>query len=213
MKSLKKHRILIGIGLLILFVLWTVAVSFIDRGQIGPEGTWVGFSALNALVRDLVGVNMTLYEITDWLGLVPILTAFCFAVLGGVQLIRRKSLVRVDKSILALGIFYFAVIAVYLAFEVLPLNYRPLLIEGRLEASYPSSTTLLTLAVMPTALMQIRARAKSLALSRFATVAIIAFTAFVVIARVLSGVHWITDIIGGLLVSLGLVALYSAVEI
>ena len=213
MKTEKRKRIIIACGLLSSFVLWTVAVCTVDLGQIGPDGAGVGFSTLNAFVRDLIGVNMTLYLITDWLGLVPILVALAFAILGGAQWLRRKSLFAVDKSILALGLFYLSVIGVYVLFEMLALNYRPVLIDGFLEASYPSSTTLLTVSVMLTALMQIKRRLKCRTLAGYATALVVLFTAFMVVARILSGVHWITDIIGGLFVSLGLVALYSIVEI
>ena len=78
--------------------------------------------------------------------------------LGLGQLLKGKSLLKVERSILALGVFYAVVMAAYLVFEVWVVNYRPVLIEGALEASYPSSTTLLVLCVMPTAMMQLRQR-------------------------------------------------------
>ena len=114
-----------------------------------------------------------------------------------------------DRSILVLGVFYLAVAAAFVLFEAVALNYRPVLIEGRLEASYPSSTTLLVTCVMPTALMQWCGRIKSTLLRRGVIATGVAFTAFMVIGRVIAGVHWITDIIGGGLLSAGLVLLYA----
>lgn len=205
---MRKVRLCASIGFLGAFALWTVALRFIDVGEIGPEGTSVGFATLNALARDAVGVNMTLYAVTDWLGLVPLAVALFFAFVGLVQLVVRRSVAKVDRSIIAMGVFYISVAAAYLLFEELALNYRPILIEGRVEVSYPSSTTLLTLTVMPTAVTQLRRRVGRKGVFAGFTVAIVIFTAFMAVGRILSGVHWITDIIGGILLSVGLDGLY-----
>ena len=134
-----------------------------------------------------------------------------FAILGLVQLIKRKSLWKVDHSILALGVFYIVVMAAYLVFEIVVINYRPTLIEGYLEASYPSSTTMLVMCVMPTAAMQLNACIKNTVFRRCVIITIIVFIAFMVIGRFLSGVHWITDIIGGALFSAGVVKTYFSI--
>ena len=207
---MKKKYLYISIFSLAAFVLWTLLLCFVDVRAIGPEGSSVGFSALNGFVGEKIGVNMYLYNITDWLGLVPIGVAFGFAIFGLIQLIKRKSLLRVDRSILALGVFYILVVAVYLFFESVIINYRPVLIEGCLEASYPSSTTMLVTCVMPSAAMQVKERIKNKALRQGVIIVIIAFIAFMVVARLLSGVHWITDIIGGALFSLGVVMAYKS---
>ena len=210
MEKKNKKRLVLGASLVVAFVLWTVLVCFVDVRAIGPEGSSVGFAALNGFVHELTGVNWLLYTVTDWLGIVPIAMAFGFAILGLVQLIKRKSLWKVDHSILALGVFYIVVMAAYIFFEVAVINYRPTLIDGYLEASYPSSTTMLVMCVMPTAAMQLNERIKNTVLRRCAVITIVTFTAFMVIGRLVSGVHWITDIIGGALLSAGLVMLYSA---
>ena len=210
---MKKRKMLwVGAGLIAVFVLWTVLVSVVDVRAIGPSGSSVGFATLNGYVHNLTGVNMFLYTITDWLGLVPIGVAFGFAVLGLVQWVGRKSLFKVDRSILALGGFYIIVLAMYIFFEIVVINYRPVLIDGYLEASYPSSTTMLVMCVMPTAMMQLHARIKSDVFRRCVLISIAAFTAFMVIGRLASGVHWLTDIIGGALVSAGLVITYASVS-
>lgn len=207
---MKKKYLCISISSLLAFALWTLLLRLVDVKAIGPEGSSVGFSALNGFIHEKIGVNMYLYNITDWLGLVPIGVAFGFAILGLIQLIKRKSLLRVDRSILALGVFYIMVVAVYLFFEIVVINYRPVLIEGCLEASYPSSTTMLVTCVMPSAAIQAKERIKNKALRQGVIIAIIAFIAFMVVARLLSGVHWITDIIGGALFSLGVVMAYKS---
>ena len=201
----------VGVSLLAAFVLWTVFVCFIDVRAIGPHESSVGFAALNGCIHNFTGVNMYLYVITDWLGLVPIGVAFSFAVLGLVQWIKRKRLLKVDRSILTLGGFYIVVMAVYILFEIVVINYRPTLINGYLEASYPSSTTMLVMCVMPTAMMQLRTRIKNDLFRRCVMLVIAVFIAFMVIGRLVSGVHWITDIIGGALLSTGLVLMYCAI--
>ena len=209
MEKKNKKRLVLGASLVVAFVLWTILVCFVDVRAIGPEGSSVGFATLNGFVHELTGVNWLLYTVTDWLGLVPIAVALGFAILGLVQLIKRKSLWKVDHSILALGVFYIVVMAAYIFFEVVVINYRPTLIDGYLEASYPSSTTMLVMCVMPTAAMQLNVRIKNTVLRRCAVITIVAFTAFMVIGRLVSGVHWITDIIGGALLSAGLVTMYD----
>ena len=212
MEKIRKKTFFMGAGFLGAFVLWTVLVSTVDVRAIGQNASSVGFATLNGYVHNLTGVNMFLYTITDWLGLVPIGVAFGFAVLGLVQWVGRKSLFKVDRSILALGGFYIIVLAMYIFFEIVVINYRPVLIDGYLEASYPSSTTMLVMCVMPTAMMQLHARIKSDVFRRCVLISIAAFTAFMVIGRLASGVHWLTDIIGGALVSAGLVITYASVS-
>ena len=207
---MKKKYLCISISSLLAFALWTLLLRLVDVKAIGPEGSSVGFATLNGFVHELTGVNWLLYTVTDWLGLVPIGVAFGFAILGLIQLIKRKSLLRVDRSILGLGVFYIIVVAVYLFFEIVVISYRPVLIEGCLEASYPSSTTMLVTCVMPSAAMQANERIKNKALRQGVIIIIIAFIAFMVVARLLSGVHWITDIIGGALFSLGVVMAYKS---
>ena len=211
MKNRKHRELCIALCLLAAFVLWTALVRLTDVQAIGPRGSAVGFATVNKAFHDLTGVHMSLYIITDWLGLVPIGMAIGFAILGLAQWIRRKRLLQVDRSILALGGFYLAVIAVYVFFEMVVVNYRPVLIDGFLEASYPSSTTMLVLCVMPTAIMQLNARIRNRGIRRCVAFAIAAFTAFMVIGRLASGVHWLSDIVGGALVSSGLVMMYHAI--
>lgn len=197
------------IGTFAAFVMWTVLVRVVDVEAIGPRESCVGFSALNAWVHTLTGVHMLLYVITDWLGLVPIGVAFGFALLGLIQWIKRKSPWKVDRSILLLGGFYFVVIAFYLLFEFVVVNRRPVLIDGYLEASYPSSTTMLVLCVMPTAAMQWQARIQNRVVRRGILFATAVFVGFMVIGRLFSGVHWISDIIGGAMLSASLVTAYA----
>lgn len=193
------------------FVFWTFAVSFFDVAAIGPLGSKVGFSSLNGFFHKLTGVHFVLYYITDWLSIVPLCFCTGFAVLGLWQWIKRKSILKVDRSILVLGGFYAVVFAFYLFFEVFVINFRPVLIDGILEASYPSSTTMLVICVMSTAFLQLRERMDNSLLRKWLLFLIGSFTVFMVIGRLLSGVHWFSDIVGGILLSSGLVSGYAAI--
>lgn len=213
MKEYRKSSLKIGILLLILFAVWTVLVQNVDVQNAGQTGTEVGLATLNIWFHDLTGVHMMLYTITDWLGLVPVIICLAFGVMGFVQMIQRKSPLKVDADLILLGVYYIVVIAGYLIFEELPVNYRPVWIEGRLEASYPSSTTLLVLSVMPALTFQARRRLKNVRLNRAIRIGSSGFSLFMVVGRVLSGVHWITDIIGAILLSSGLFCIYRAIVI
>ena len=199
-----------GSALLAAFALWTVLIRCVDVRAIGPRETSVGFAALNGWFHRLTGVHWWLYTMTDWLGLVPILVCCCYGMTGFVQWIRRKNLFRVDADVLLLGIYYLLVIFGYLFFETVPINHRPVLINGCLEASYPSSTTLLVLSVMPTFIFQTDRRCRNSKIRKPAAASAILFCLFMVIGRLISGVHWITDIIGSVLLSGGLYLLYYA---
>ena len=93
---------------------------------------------------------------------------------------------------------------------MIPINYRPIPIDGKMEASYPSSTTLLVLSVMPALIFQIRRRCRTKAVITAVNVFSLLFSAFMVTGRLISGVHWATDIIGSVLLSFGLFLLYYA---
>ena len=192
------------------FILWTIAVIFINVKQIGPNNSEVGLSKFNGFFHKKIGVNMTLYDLTDLLSIIPIAIMLFFGLLGLVQWIKRKSLLKIDYSIRILGLFYILVFAVYIFFEFAVVNYRPTLIEGKLEASYPSSTTMLVICIMTTALMQVNERVKNKKVKISLIAIILAFSVFMVVGRIISGVHWVSDIIAGMLLSGGLVATYYA---
>lgn len=210
----KQHRKMFHLTLWLAaaFILWTCAVCFVDVQPIGPRGSWVGLAAMNGWFHRLTDVHMFLYAITDWLELVPFGFMLAFALLGLLQWVRRKKLLRVDADLLLLGGFYLAVLASYLLFEFLAINERPVLIGGVLEVSYPSSTTLLVLCVMPTAMMQLHHRIRRPAVLHILLPLLAAFTALMVVGRLISGVHWLSDIIGSILLSAGLVLLYAGCQ-
>ena len=210
MKTKAKRTLLISIFFLLAFAVWTVLIQTVDVRPVGVNSTDIGFAFVNTRFHSLTGVNFMLYNITDWLGLVPLAVCIAFGILGFIQLIKRKSLFKVDADIIILGVYYVLVILCYLVFEMIPINYRPVLINGFAEASYPSSTTLLVLSVMPTLVFQIKHRMKNIKLQRIVTVITLVFCIFMVVGRLISGVHWLTDIIGSFLLSAGLFYAYKS---
>ena len=206
----KKRLFFVSIAFIFAFALWTVLIQIIDVKSIGVNDTDVGFATINSRFHSLIGVNMTLYSITDWAGLVPIFVCMLFGVTGLFQAVKRKSLIKVDSDIIILGVYYVIVILCYLIFEMIPVNYRPILINGIMEASYPSSTTLLVLCVMPTLVFQVKNRVKNVTFKTIICIITILFSVFMVAGRLISGVHWVTDIIGSVFLSAGLYNLYKA---
>ena len=202
----------VAAGLLAAFVVWTVLVCLVDVQAIGPLSSEVGFATLNGWFHRTTGVHLSLYNVTDAISILPLAIIGGFGVLGLVQMIRRKSPLKVDRDILVLGGFYVIVLAVFFLFEMLDINYRPILIEGVLEASYPSSTTMLAISVLTTAALQFRRRIPSRPLRIGVVAATLALMVFMVVCRTISGVHWLSDIIGGGLFSAGMVLAYDALS-
>ena len=210
MKKNERKVLVLGILWIMAFAVWTWMIQNVDVQPAGVNGTEIGFAAWNRWFHNLTGVHMTIYTITDWLGLVPIAVCILFAIVGLIQMIKRRSLFKVDHDILFLGIYYMIVIFGYLVFEMIPINYRPILINGFMEASYPSSTTLLVLSVMPTLIFQGNRRLKNSRVKKAVATFSVLFSAFMVIGRLLSGVHWFTDIVGSVMLSAGLFCIYHA---
>ena len=209
-----KHRKLLtaGIGLLLTVILIAL-VRLVDAAPIGAQGTSIGLSHLNQFVFDLFGVNMLWYNITDWLGVAAVLTGFVFAVTGLVQLIKRRSLLKVDREILSLGGLYIVVIGLYLFFENVIINYRPIIMPDNTspEASFPSSHTMLVCVIMGSAAMLINRYIRNKPLNRILRALCYVIIGVTVVGRLIAGVHWFTDILGGILISVTLLSLYEEV--
>lgn len=206
-----KLKFVLSGGMFFLFGIFTLLAVCVDVQPIGPAGSLVGFAAFNQWIFDRIGVHWIWYDITDWLGIIAVLQAFFFVIVGVCQLIRRKSLFKVDRQLWVLGAFYLMTIAFYLFFENVIVNYRPVLMNGFLEASYPSSHTMIVVCIMASAPSQMRSLfQKRKHLHRGTGIAAVVISAVTVIGRMISGVHWFTDILGGLLLSAALLSLYFA---
>lgn len=211
MKKNEKRLLLVGCILVLGFLVWTALIQTVDVEPMGQNGTDIGFATWNVWFHNLTGVHMTLYTITDWLGLIPVFVCMIFGGIGLIQVFQRKSIFKVDLDIIFLGIYYVIVVSAYFIFEMIPINYRPILIEGFMEASYPSSTTLLVLSVMPTLNFQVNQRIKNTPVRKIICIMTSIFSVFMVMGRLVSGVHWVTDIAGSIMLSFGIFYIYKAV--
>ena len=210
----KKHKLLIkGSCLVAAFCIWTALVLTVDVQPVGVNGTAVGFATLNSRIHSMTGVNMKLYMLTDCLSIIPVLVCVVHGFMGAIQAVKNRSIFRVEKDIIYLGFYYVAVIACYLLFEIFPVNYRPVLISGIMEASYPSSTTLLVLSVMQALSFQCKKWLADRKIIKAVEIFSTYFSAGMVLGRFLSGVHWVTDIIGAVLLSSGLFSIYKGVAL
>ena len=190
-------------------LVFTVLVRFVDVQGIGPNGSDVGFASVNGAVSNTVGVSLFWYEVSQTLGILAILTCVFFAVLGGYQLIKEKSLKKVDKRILALGGLYAVTLILYVFFDKVAVNYRPVLENGELEASYPSSHTMLSLVAFGSLSLLMHKYYIEEKPRRIISGAALVLMILSVLSRLLSGFHWLTDIIGGLLIAGALLAWFA----
>lgn len=208
-KTQKKY--IVTAGLFVLFIIYTILVATIDVQPVGPLKSKIGFASINMAFFQSLGESDFWYTLTKYLGVLAIVVVLGFGVVGLVQMIQRKNFFRTDLEILVLGGFYVVMAAFYVFFEKVILNYRPVLEEGKLEASYPSSHTMLVCCVMATAIIQFNRMIRNQTLCILADIAAVAIIALMVMGRLLSGVHWLTDIIGGVMISAALVMLYVSV--
>ena len=210
---MKKGKIMSAVICTILFAVLIVLVKTVDVQQIGPEETSIGFAGINKTMNEATGLNMTLYKITEVLGLLALAVAGCFALLGLVQLIKRKSFAKVDPEIYALAGLYVVVLMLYVIFEKVIINYRPVIMpdEEHVEASFPSSHTMLGFVIMGSTFIVIDKYIKNESICRLIRIVSILILIAIVFGRLFSGVHWLTDILGGVLISSALLFIFSAV--
>ena len=204
---MKRKNLIITILLLVSSIVFVVLLKNIDIKCDAVNNSCIGFATINQFIFDKIGVNIIWYTITEWLGMIPVLMSLVYAIIGLKQLMKRKSIKKVDNEIIILGIFYIMVILIYILFEIYVVNYRPILINGFLEASFPSSHTLITICLCGSSIIINNKLFKSnftKILNIISSIIII----ITIIGRLISGVHWFSDIIGGILISSYLLMLF-----
>ena len=209
----KKAKYILSAVLFALFILLAVLLKTVDVAPIGPEGTSIGLSHLNVMFRDMIGTNQDVYMLTKIAGIVTIGIVGIFAVMGLVQWIQRKNLFKIDRELLYLAGLYFAIFVFYVLFnKVIVINYRPVIMPGDLhpEPSFPSSHSLMGCVVMGSAFMLVKRYVERDAVDLILRAFCVINMLVLVLGRFLSGVHWFTDILGGILLGFALLLIYSA---
>lgn len=210
-KRIDKESIIETFGLIILSFIYIIIVRKVDVQMIGPKNSEVGLASINSFFHKLLGSNMTIYKITEILGMIALLIVGIYAVIGLVQLIKRKSLKKVDNKIIALGILYVLLGIVYVLFEKLIINYRPVLIDGELEASFPSSHTMLAICICMSSIMVNKDFIKNKKYLKLTNIGLLILMTLIVLGRFISGVHWFSDIVGGIIISITLLSCFNVI--
>ncbi|MBP5159413.1 MAG: phosphatase PAP2 family protein [Lachnospiraceae bacterium] len=208
--NVKKSYIITG-AWFIGFMLFTLLVMFVDVKAVGPEGTGVGFSAVNKAIADAFPYRAAFYKISKYAGYLTIAIAACFAAYGVLMAVVRKSLKKVDRDIYVLAGLYVLVVIFYVLFDKVVINYRPVLEDGAIEASYPSTHTMLAICILMSAATEIGIRVKENRLRLAIKACLYLLMVIVILARFFSGVHWLTDFVGAALLSIALVRLFRTV--
>lgn len=206
----KKRNLFLSIFFTVISVVYTLIVKNIDVKAIGPNNSSVGLSSLNNWFKNLIGINMDIYKLTEILGLCTFVIVGIYGVTGLIMLIKRKSLFKVDREIISLGVLYVLMGIIYLLFEKVVINYRPILIDGELEASYPSSHTLLSICICISSLIVSKKYLDNKKYN-FTTFITVLLLTLVFIGRTVSGVHWLSDIIGGVIISINLLMIFYTI--
>ncbi len=211
MKKRSTRRFAAAIVFLVLFLCVTALVLFVDRRPVGPENSVVGLAGINRAVADAVGVNMLWYKITKYIGYAAFLAVGFFGILGLGQWIARRSLKAVNPDLFVTAGLYVVVLGIYAFFEKVIINYRPVILDEGLEASFPSSHTMLGMTVFLAAAVWFSKNIIRPALRRTLVIAFSAAAAVTVIGRMISGVHWLTDIAASVFLGAFLVFLYDGI--
>ena len=207
----KKYWLTIILGVMVIFL--TVSLLFIDKKAVGPGGSEVGFATLNSSVFEKVGVSKTWDKVTDIALAAVIASGAVFAIYGLIQWIKNKKFSKIDWDIRMLGVVYAIMAVLYVLFEkLLVVNYRPVLENGVLEASFPSTHTMIAVTVGLTVALTLGKYVKNKAASRILAGVLIVMVLVIAAGRILAGMHWTTDVLGGLLYGATLVSLYTSLR-
>lgn len=200
----------ISFVLFVCFIMFTAALKFVDVQPVGPMDSEVGFATVNVFVHNLFGQNKVYDRISDFLAVLSLFAACSFAIIGAYQFLQKKSILKVDSSIILLGVTYVFVILIYVLFEKLVINFRPVLEKGVLEASYPSSHTMMILIILGTARTTMERIIHNERVLKGLRIVLAVLMVLAVAFRIMSGVHWFTDILGALFISAAVIQLYNS---
>lgn len=213
---MKKTNYLLSLILLVIVIAYTILVAKVDVKPVGPVNpatgvtSEVGFSTINSAIAKKLEYNSTFYKISKYAGYLAFAFIAFYGVIGLAQLIKKKNLKDINKVLYALAVFYVCVAIVYALFEVLTINYRPVVMENELEASYPSSHTMLAICVCGSSLIVSHYLVKKEGFKILLNIAAVIMMILIVVTRTLSGVHWFTDIVGAIIISVFMLQTFAS---
>ena len=165
---------------------------------------------MNDAIFDFFGTNVIWDKVGDVLLILVLAAVAGFALAGLTQLIKRKSLKKVDSEILAMIPSLVLMVAIYFVFEkVWILNYRPVMVNGVAEPSFPSTHTLVAVTVLGMIMLALPKYIKEKKTRTLIDVALLIVMAVMAFSRVASGMHWATDVLGGIVFGIDLVLVYG----
>ena len=192
-----------------LFILFTIMIKFVGVKAVGPNGSEVGFADLNKSFYDSVGANNGAKIVSELIGYFAIVCALFFVGLLVYQWIKRKSFKLIDKNLIIFCVMCAVLVAFYVLFEICKINYRPTIVDGELKASYPSSHTMLICCLLVFCMLNFSYYVENMKI-RYTLYA--CFSALAVVGtllRLYSGMHWLTDIFAGVILSGALCFLFA----
>lgn len=205
----KKRYLIGGFAFFLMFIIFTTIIKFVDVKNIGPHNSSVGLATINNFFVNKIGFHNKIYKLTEILGIIPIIIVLIYAIIGLYSLIEEKSFKKVNKNLYYLAIFYIIVLGIYVLFEKVIINFRPVIIEGILESSYPSSHTILAICICGSSIILNNSIFKNNKIAKLENIISFIIIIMLPLLRFISGVHWFTDIIGGILLSLSLLLFFK----
>ena len=203
--------LIVACVLLAAFIALTICLLFVDVRAAGESGAEVGFATINQKVWQAIGQSAAALTVSEVCGLCMIAAVGAFGITGLVQVIRRKGFLRADKELYVMAGGLVLLAAAYVFFEIFVVNCRPVLDGGELAASYPSSHAMLATAVAGMGMAYLHSRQRKGVLINVLIGLLNGVSVATVACRLLGGVHWLSDIVGGVLLGMVIVYAYRAV--
>lgn len=193
-----------------LFVILTVLLLKVDVTASGINGSNIGLSMINISFRDVIGSSWLCYNISKVAGIVGLAACALICLMFAFRVMRQKSLKALCKRDVALVALYIETAVFYIVFDKIVINYRPMLKWGETEpeSSFPSTHALMAVVIFVSLGHVASDYIKNKLTLKIVQGACVVFALAIILGRTFSGVHWFTDIVGGILFGVGLVCAY-----
>ena len=214
---MKKYQyLLIPAIFLVAFVVFTILVKTVDVDYLALGNYKIGFKSFNYETQSKIldmARQSPMKKLSDVLLYVSIGSCLIYVVIGIYQLIKTKSLFKVNYRLYMLALTYVSIAVIYFIFEILKINYSPDLTNG-LKASYPSShvfigATLICVNIYA-AMEMLNMNEENKWLRTVGYIAGLVICVALIVSRTLSAKHWATDIIASVILTGFIVSLFIA---